>query len=292
MYWLARSRRPDRTVLNIGVRTVKRQLVIRAPDAASAEVLVYMKATPVIDGPAPELVDIDIRPVHGFLRFELASGNKAEGSAPYILSALHRFHFELTRKEFAQSPLIHGGTLTTDDGHVVFVGDKMTGKTTLLVYLASLGWPVTGDEHIILDGATAIPRPRSLRVRPGALCYLGADAAEIVRSSPMTFDWHGSPWYAVEPSAFGKEWRIRQFPVRHFVFLRANHGGRSRIRKLAPDTALQMLLQNVILPEVGKATALAWLGSSVRSAKCWELLNGRLEDCRNLVYEKLIGITG
>jgi hypothetical protein len=275
-------------MLNINVRTIRRQLVVRAPDPASAEVLVYMKADPRIDGSAPALVDIDVKPVHGFLGFELASGNKVEGSASHILSALHRLHFELSRNEFAGSPLIHGGTLTTDGGHVVFVGDKRSGKTTLLVYLASLGWPVTGDEHIILNGSTAIPRPRSLRVRPGALRYLSAAAAEIVRCSPTTFDWHGSPWYAVEPSAFGKEWRIRQCPIRHLVILRANHGGRSKIRELDPDCALQLLLRNVILPDMGKATALAWLRSSVRSAKCWELSNGRLEDCRDIVYERFI----
>jgi hypothetical protein len=275
-------------VLTINVRTVRRRLVVRAPDPTSAKVLVYMKADPQIDGPPPAVVDIDVKPIHGFLGFELASGNKVEGSASHILTALHRLHFQLSRNEFAGSPLIHGGTLTTDCGHVVFVGDKKSGKTTLLVYLASLGWPIAGDEHIILNGSTAIPRPRSLRVRPGALRYLSPAAAEVVRRSPTTLDWYGSVWFAVEPSAFGKEWRIRQCPIRHLVILRANHGGRSRIRELDHDGALQLLLQNVILPDMGKATALAWLRSTVKSAKCWELWTGRLEDCRDIVYQRFV----
>jgi hypothetical protein len=219
----------------------------------------------------------------------LAAGPSVEGSALHILSALHRLHFELTIDEFPSSPLIHGGALTNDGGHAVFVGDKGAGKTTLLVHLASHGWPVSGDEHIILDGATAIPRPRSLRVRTGALRYLSAGAVDIVSCSPWIPDWHGSTLYAVEPSAFGKEWRIRPRPIAHLVILRANHGGRSRIREIDPDRALQMLFRNVILPATHKATALAWLRSSVRSAKCWELWSGRLEDSEEIVYRNLVG---
>ena len=79
-------------MLNIVVRTIGRQLVIRAPDPASADVLAYMKADPQIDGPAPARIDIDIEPVHGFLRFALAAPS-VEGSALHILSALHRLHF-------------------------------------------------------------------------------------------------------------------------------------------------------------------------------------------------------
>ena len=263
-------------MLNIVARTIWRRLIIHAPDPASADILAYMRADPQIEGPLPERIDINIEPSHGFLRFALASGPSVQGSASHILSALHRLHFELTLDEFPGSPIIHGGTLTTGDGHVVFVGDKGAGKTTLLVYLASLGYPVAGDENIILDGNLAIPRPRSLRVKPGALRYLAPAAAEIVRRSPSTTDWEGSPLYAVEPSAFGREWRVSSRPIRHLVFLQANHGGRSRLRQLDPDQALRLLLRNVILPDTRRATALAWLRSSVSSANCWELWNGRL----------------
>ena len=275
-------------MLNIIVRTIRHELVFRAPDPASSEVLAYTRADPSIDGPPPSRIDIDIKPLHGFLQFVLPSGFIVEGSASHLLSAVHGLHFTLSRNEFPGSPLIHGGTLTTEKGHVVFVGDKGAGKTTLLADLASEGWPVAGDEHIFVHGDMATPRPRSLRVRVGTLRYLSPAAAAIVRGSPSITDWEGAPLYAVEPSAFGKEWRIGPRPLRHLVILRANHGGRSRIRELDPDRALQLLLRNVMLPDTHRATALAWLRSSLLSASCWELWNGRLEDSREIVYQRLV----
>jgi hypothetical protein len=275
-------------VLNTVARTIRRELNICAPDQRSADILAYMKASPQIEGSPPSRLDIDIQPIHGFLGFSLACGASAAGSASYLLSELHRLHFRLTCEEFPGCPIIHGGTLTADDGHVVFVGEKGAGKTTLLVHLASLGWPVTGDEHIIIDGKVAIPRPRSLRVKSGALRYLNAAAADIVRGSPSIPDWHGSPVYAVEPTAFGKEWLLRVLPIRHLVILRPNHGGRSKIRQLESDAALGLLLAHTILPDTGKPIALAWLKSATSSARCWELWTGRLEDSRDIIYRNFL----
>jgi energy-coupling factor transporter ATP-binding protein EcfA2 len=275
-------------VLNIVVRTIRQQLNIRAPDQRSADILRYMKADPQIEGPAPRRLDIEIEPIHGFLKYSLASGASAAGSASHLLSELHRLHYSITRQEHPGCPMVHGGTLTTDDGHVVFVGEKGAGKTTLLVHLASLGWPVTGDEHIIIDGKIAIPRPRSLRVKLGALPFLDARAAEIVRGSPSTPEWHGSSIYAVEPTAFGKAWLIRPCPIRHIVILRSNHGGRSKIRELDSNAGLGLMLPHAILPETGKPVALAWLKSAASSAKCWELWTGRLEDSRDILYRSFL----
>jgi hypothetical protein len=275
-------------VLNIVARTVRRELNICAPDQRSAEILAYMRANPQIEGSPPRRLDIKIEPIHGFLGFSLASGVSAAGSASYLLSELHRLHFRLTRNEFPGCPMIHGGTLTADDGHVVFVGEKGAGKTTLLVHLASLGWPVTADEHIIIDGKLAVPRPRSLRVKSGTLPYLKAAAADVVRGSPSIPDWHGSLVYAVEPTAFGKAWLIRPYPIRHIVILRSNHGGRSKIRELDSDAGLGLMLPHAILPDSGKPIALAWLKSAASSAKCWELWNGRLEDSADIIYRNLL----
>jgi hypothetical protein len=278
----------DRIVLNIVVRTVKRELNILAPDRSCARVLAYMKACPQVEGPPPLRVELKVERTHGFLRLCFAPGFIAEGSASHILSELHRVHFHYTREEYPGSPLIHGGTLSTNRGHIVFVGDRGAGKTTLLFHLASLGWPVAADEHVVIDGEMAIPRPRSLRVKSGALPYLSPRASELVRASPSTPDWEGSLIYAVEPTVFGQPWLIRRSPLLHLVMLRANHGGRSKIRELDRDSALELLLPNVILPDTQKATALAWLRSATGSAKCWELWNGRLDDAQDIIYRAFI----
>jgi hypothetical protein len=275
-------------VLNIVVRTIKREMSIWAPDRRTGSILNYMKASPRIDGSPPQRLEFKVVPAHGFLRLSLGRGRFCEGSASHILSELHRLHFAYTRDEFPVSPMIHGGALSTDRGHIVFVGDKSVGKTTLLVYLASLGWPVTADEHVLIDGQMAIPRPRSLRVKAGTLPYLGPHASEIVRGSPWVADWEGSPIYAVEPTAFGQPWVIRRAPLSHLVIMRANHGGRSKIRKLNRDNAFRLLLPSVILPDARKAMALAWLKSAADTAQYWEFWNGRLEDSKDIIYDALI----
>jgi energy-coupling factor transporter ATP-binding protein EcfA2 len=260
---------------------------IVAPDRASAQVLSYIRADPRIAGQSPERIDLTIEKRCGFLRLVAPSGHAVEGSASHILSELHRLHFDVTRAEFPGSPLIHGGAVTTSTGHSVFVGEKGAGKTTLLVHLAALGWPVTGDEHMIVEGDGGIPRPRSLRIKPGTLPYLTPPARALILDSPRTEDWHGSSVYAVEPSAFGREWIIGSRPIRHIFLLRANHGGRSSVRPLTSVRALELLLPNVVLPETQRPRALAWLRDTVYNCGCWEIRNGSLEESTRILHEIL-----
>lgn len=276
-------------MLSTILRTVRREFHIHAPDRAAHDVLAFIRARPEVEGPAPLRVDIAVERIHGFLRMEARAGAPVEGSADHLLADLHGLHFETTCAEHPGAPLIHAGTVSTDDGHVVLVGDKGVGKTTLLVYLATQGWPIAGDEHIVVEGGAGIPRPRSLRVKAGALRYLDADAAALIAGSPSIKDWLGAAVYAVQPSAFGRPWVIRSQPIRHLVFLQANHGGRSRLRRLDRDRSLERLLQNVLLPPTGKALALGALRSLVSTAQCWELWNGRLEDSQGILYQFIAG---
>ena len=147
-------------MLTTVVRTLKSEFHVHAPDKATADALAFIDARPEVEGEPPRRVDIAVEPEHGFLRMMSPEGGLIEGSTNYLLANLHRLHYVASRSEYPETPMVHGGAVTTTQGHAIFVGEKGAGKTTLLLYLASLGWPVAGDEHVLIDGfGTGIPRP-------------------------------------------------------------------------------------------------------------------------------------
>lgn len=265
-------------MLTVSVRTLRHELVIRAPDRKTADALRFMQARPRIPHEPAEQIDIDVGRCCGFLSISLPGHARHEGTAQSVLNELHGFHFDLTRAEFSDAALIHGGCLTFAGGHTVIVGDKGAGKTTLLARLATEGWPVCGDEHVVLASGGVIPRPRSLRIKPGTLLYLPSHAREIVLNAPFVVDWQGAPVHAVEPSALGVDWVLHRRPIRNLVFLSGNHGGRSRLSRIGFDDAMARLLLNTILPQQGRVRALGEIAAVARSAHCWELRNGQLKE--------------
>ncbi len=272
-------------MLTVSVRTLRHELVIRAPDRKTAEALRFMQARPRIPDEPGERIDIDIGRFCGFLSLSLPGHARHEGTAQSVLNELHGFHFDLTRAEFPEAALIHGGCLTFDDGHTVVVGDKGAGKTTLLAYLAVEGWPVCGDEHVVVVGSGgATPRPRSLRIKPGTLPYLPPHMRETVLRAPFVVDWQGAPVHAVEPSALGVDWVLHRRPIRNLVFLSGNHGGHSRLSRIGFEGAMERLLLNTMLPQQGRARALGDIAAAARSARCWELRNGRLDETVRHLY--------
>lgn len=272
---------------SIRLPTIRHDISVQAPNPASAAIFRYIEAGPSIEGELSTSLRLTVERANHFYRLNLGSGIPVEGSALHLLSVLHRFHLDLTRSEFPSAALLHAGAASTEQGHIAFVGEKGAGKSTLLAYLASLGWRVTADEHLIIRADGAIPRPRSLRIKQGALAHLGTEAAEIVRRSPSVCDWHGSKVFAVQPSAFGHEWIIKPDRIRHVVVVRANHGGRPSLRRLDHNRTLEMILPEVMMPERGKARAFGWLRAMVKAAECWELWTGRLEDIPYLFYHSL-----
>ena len=256
---------------------------VHCPNQHTAEAMAFIRTDPEIEGFECERTDLVIEPVHDFLRLVLPDA-VVEGSAPVLMDELHRYHFVSTLADHPGATIIHGGTLACPAGHILFIGDKGVGKTTLLLYLAAHGWPVAGDEHVILDGPYATPRPRSFRVKQGSLNYLPRESADIVLRSPWLPDWNGSPVYSVSPTEFGQRWQIAARPVSHVVMLTKHHGGRSQLRRIEKDAALEQTLPNVLLPANGRAAALGALRAMVSNASCWGLRSGRLEDSKRLLY--------
>lgn len=266
-------------------RTFGCDVHVRCPDQGTADQLAFIGCSPEIEGPARERLDLEIEPIHGFLRLARPDGAAVEGSAVVIMDALYRLRFEMVRAECPAGLFLRGGTVTAETGHILFVGEAGAGKSTLLLHLADQGWPVTGDQQLIIDGPFARPFPNSLRVGSGALACLSPRAADIVRLSPRLPGWFDQPTYAVEPSAFGRPWVIRSRPVRHVMLVEGNHGGSSRLRPLHRTIAMEEIFKTLLLPVEGRARSLAAFNALMSSANCWRLSVGRLDDGGRLLQE-------
>ena len=285
MHRAAIDRRADQPVLSVMFRTFGRDVRIRCPDQGTAEQLAFIGCRPEIEGAARSQLDLDVEAIHGFLRLETPGGVAVEGSAAVILDELYRLRFEMVRAERHGALFLRGGTVTTDAGHILFAGEAGAGKSTLLLHLADLGWPVTGDDWLIVKGDVASPFPNSLRVRSGALSCLSARAADIVRSSPRTSGWFGQPTYAIEPSAFGHPWVVRSRPLLHVILVEGNHGGSSRLQPLDRTIAMEEIFKALLLPTEARARSLAEFNALMASANCWRCSLGRLDDAVRLLQE-------
>lgn len=272
----------------IALRTLHQNVFIEVPVGPAYETLRFIDARPNVEGMEAKQVELACESKHGFLTLTMPEGVSFEGTADHLLGELHLYHYNRTRSEFPNCPMIHGGTVTVDGRHVVIVGDKGAGKTTLLLHLALSGLDVAGDEHIVINGLIGTPRPRTLRVKESALGILPTDIAMQIENAPATRDWHGTRIFAIAPDMFGGRWNIQPAPISDIVFLEPNHGGRSSLRRLGADRALDRLFAgNIVLPDIDKLQALVKLRSLVAGTNLWLLENGNIDQCTDLVYQIL-----
>jgi len=268
----------------IEVRTLKRRLFVDAPDNAAQSKLRFIECKPEIEGFDPTEDTLFLEPLHGHYRACFSTGHVVEGSADYLLSALHIHHFNESIREFPDALVIHGGTIQTERGTILVVGDKAAGKTTLMMRLALDGVQVMGDEHAFVTGNQIITRPRTLRLKEGTLAHLPASVSQKVRAQPHIEDWYGDPIYAVPPSLFLDTWTIRPGGLCAIIILAPNHGGRSRLREMDKTDAFPMLLRNCSEPSGNKLQGFMKLNEMCSAAPVFELRNGNLDGAVRLVH--------
>lgn len=71
----------------------------------------------------------------------------------------------------------HAGAFVAGDGVWGVLGERESGKSSLLASLALAGVPVLCDDLLVLDGGRALAGPRSIDLRAGAAARLGQGEA-------------------------------------------------------------------------------------------------------------------
>lgn len=258
------------------VRTLANEIRIWPNNEAAARVFAFARASPSMAEPSADLLDIAIEGIGPFYRMALPDHRVVEGSLEHLLSEFHQFLGGQLEREAGRYPILHAASVLRGDVRALIVGGKGNGKTTLALRMLAEGFEVEGDEHVAIRDGTVLVRPRTLRVKQPSLPLLG-DMAAAIEASPAIEDWHDRLIYSVEPSAWGKPWRIAAGPAHLVIFLEANHGGSSILTDIGRDTAFQRLMDASYLPAEAAGGALALLRTAAVKARCVKLQLGDLD---------------
>jgi hypothetical protein len=256
------------------VRSLTREYRIFAPTRAR-HLLSYLEAAPDMPGHALAPVDFRVKPSFDFLRLDVENEPPLEGSEVTIINKLYRLIGFGISEEAPGAPMIHGASFVSPEGRLVLIGDKGAGKTTLSLHLASQGYALEGDEHVVVERDHVVTRPRNLRVKDSALSFFPA-LQDTIRAAPGLPAESGAFVYSVSPRRLGQDWSIVKSRVSDLVFIEANHGGRSVMSPVPRDAAFQRLLKSVVMPDIGKMPAIARLHAVVGGARLWRLSLGDL----------------
>jgi hypothetical protein len=90
---------------------------------------------------------------------------------PHLAAAVTVSAYWLGRESF------HAGAFVVGDGAWAVVGEKTSGKSTLLASIAQAGLPVMTDDILVLAGETALAGPRSIDLRQPTAEHLGIGEA-------------------------------------------------------------------------------------------------------------------
>jgi hypothetical protein len=87
---------------------------------------------------------------------------------PFLAPVAAVYAYWLGRESF------HAGAFVAGDGVWALIGERGSGKSSTLAWLALHGYEVVCDDMLVLEGPNAFPAPRSVDLRPEAALALGA----------------------------------------------------------------------------------------------------------------------
>ena len=273
----------------IAFRTLRHEYRLHCPDQNSANALAFMAITPDMPGTPLETIKFPLEVDQGYFRVRDPSRGTAEGDSIQVLNLLHTLIFADLLQSEAGCPIIHCGTLINPfnpSGRIAILGGKGLGKTTLMLALLEQGFQIEGDEHLVLREHEVIARPRTLRIKAGSL-YIVPALANIIKDCPSVRTWQGERVYAFDPRFAGFKWSIAPGNLDHVIVLTANHGGCSVIHRVERDQVLNRAVEQLVLPQHGKARAFARLRAKILMARCHCLRVGALDNVGGLIRRQI-----
>jgi hypothetical protein len=183
---------------------------------------------------------------------------------PYMAPVAAVFSYWLGRESFHAAAFIHDG------GVWAVLGDRESGKSSTLAWLALRGQPVVSDDMLILDGMTAFAAPRSIDLRPEAARELGA-------GEPMGVVGTRERWrLKVEPVDSG-------MPLRGWIFLA--WGAHLEIERLPASRRVALLAaqRGVRLPPLSATSLL-----DLSALPAWQLTRPQGWGSVGLAAERLL----
>ena len=242
----------------------------------------------VQDHPVSRRHRLDVREDAGGYRVREDGEDRGVHASPEDAAALveRRLH-ELAFAAFAGCTKIHAGCATWDGRRFLVVGHGRAGKTTLMTRLLVDGFPVEGDEMVLVrDGqVTAYPRRFGIRRRTLRLVpQVGALAPELATVPPPD-EPDGYHVLALDPSQLGLRWRIRTGPVDILLLLEGRHAGPTQARSCPDQLMVQSVMAQSDPPSSGPAAWVRDVCALVRGAAKYLVILGDLDSAVAVVRQ-------
>jgi hypothetical protein len=174
---------------------------------------------------------------------------------PYITASV----IDLLRQRGGTN--VHASAVRARDGAVVFAGEKMAGKTSLVLAMVAAGYAYLSNDITLLlpgaDGAVDVGGwPQALPMAVGTQQWFSAHVPEFGIEAPVGVPDGTTPGELFSLGVDGKQrlgWEqicardgLLRVPLRHLVFPEsALDLDKPRVRRLDADEAATRLLQNV-----------------------------------------------
>jgi hypothetical protein len=264
----------DTIQTEIIARNLHRRFRLRTADGALAATLAFLECNPDVAGPAPRDVMIMAEKHRGRICIlEEDTVVKETLCEQAALEYLHMRLFGYSLADRPQATIVHAASLRRRGQRFLLVGSKGVGKSTLTLRLIQAGFEFEGDEHVFVENARVIARPRACRIRDASLAYL-PEIAKTIESSPFFQNYDGQRIFSLDPRRLGAEWRIEEGEARHIFALQPNHGGYSSIRPMSPSALVQFLVPETGWRDKDRGRSVASLAALARQAKAFDLSLG------------------
>jgi hypothetical protein len=166
----------------------------------------------------------------------------------------------------------HAGVFEDGDGVWALLGDRHSGKSTTLAWLANHGRSVVADDILMLDGLTAFAGPRTVDLVSASALHLGMGGAlERVRGGerhrlglePVAAEHRLLGWIALE---WADEVSISPLPPAQRLPLLVNHGHQPRGEARWADLLGLAALPAYVLRRPPRLTSLSEAGGQLLAA--------------------------
>ena len=208
-----------------------------------------------------------------------------EGAGAIVVQRIHELAFEAV----ADYTKVHAGSATWRGRRFLVVGAGRAGKSTLMTRLLCEGFPVEGDELVLLREGRAVAYPRRFGIRRptlGLVPQVGA-LAPALAGTPDPLGAGGYHVLALDPAQLGFAWQIRPGPVDHVFLLDGFHEGRSRAADCATHVAMRRVMAQSTPPRRGPAAWVRDVSTAVARARCHTLALGDLDSAVAVLRECL-----
>lgn len=162
---------------------------------------------------------------------------------------------------------LHAAGIVAPDGRAwILAGDSGSGKSTLAYAAARAGWPLLGDDGVVIERVPEGVRAHAWR-EPVQLSIELAEAFPELRAHAAHVNWSDPRHRAPVPATF-----VRHAPVAGVVFVR--RGERDALAPVAPTAALARLVRQspmVLIGDERAADHLAALQALAGAVPAFEL---------------------